>query len=69
MPFDIGVDESVRTALLSMSQGLTTIEVPAYAIEFFNKMNDIIAMNPTERQLTGMLNRLYHWEEKVRQQN
>lgn len=67
--YDLFVDESVRTALLSMSQGLTTIEVPAYAIEFFNKMNDIIAMNPTERQLTGMLKRLYDWEEKVRQQN
>jgi len=67
--YDLFVDESVRTALLSMSQGFTAIEVPAYALPFFQQMQKIINLNPTERQLTGMLKRLGEWEEKVRCSN
>jgi ATP-dependent exoDNAse (exonuclease V) alpha subunit len=67
--YDLSVDESVRTALLSMSHGMTAIEIPAYSLPFFQAMQEIIDLNPTERQLTGMLNRLGDWKEKVRQQN
>lgn len=63
--YDLHVDESVRTALLSMSMGATTIEVPSYAISFFQKMNDIIDLNPTEKQLSAMLKRLNDWESKL----
>lgn len=67
--YDLQVDESVRTALLSMSQGVTAIEIPSYALPFFNKMLDIIELNPTERQLTGMFKRLNDWEDKLKCSN
>jgi len=67
--YDLSVDESVRTALLSMSHGMTAIEIPAYSLPFFQAMQEIIDLNPTERQLTGMLNRLGEWKEKVKCSN
>jgi ATP-dependent exoDNAse (exonuclease V) alpha subunit len=67
--YDLSVDESVRTALLSMSHGMTAIEIPAYSLPFFQAMQEIIDLNPTERQLTGMLNRLGDWKEKVKCSN
>lgn len=67
--YDLTVDESVRTALLSMSQGMTTIEIPAYAMQFFSQMKAIIDLNPSEKQLTAMMNRMGEWENKVRCSN
>ncbi|AUR91792.1 P-loop containing nucleoside triphosphate hydrolase [Vibrio phage 1.164.O._10N.261.51.A7] len=63
--YDLVVDESVRTALLSMSLGMTTIEIPAYSIGLFEKLLDVIELNPSENQLNAMLKRLGDWEDKL----
>ncbi len=63
--YDLVVDESVRTALLSMSLGKTTIEIPAYAVGLFEKLMDVVDLNPSETQLTAMLKRLGDWEDKL----
>ena len=63
--YDLVVDESVRTALLSMRLGVATMEIPAYSIELFEKLLDVINLNPSETQLNGMLKRLGDWENKL----
>lgn len=59
---DVFVDERVRTAMIAMSGGMTTIEVPSFSIELFQKMIDVMALNPTEQQLNMMMDRLNSWE-------
>lgn len=63
--YDLQVDEKVRTALLSMSMGVTSLEIPSYSIELFNSLLDVINKNPSEKQLQGMLGALKRWNNKV----
>jgi len=63
--YDLQVDEKVRTALLSMSSGKTSIEIQAYSIKLFNLLNDVVDKNPSEEQLQQMINRLEIWNKKL----
>ena len=63
--YDLQVDEKVRTALLSMSSGKTSIEIPAYSIKLFELLSSAIDKNPSEEQLQQMINRLEIWNKKL----